>query len=143
MIAIFCSILFCTLIVTLAWWTNRKRERRVANVEERNRLVELFLYNRAIAEGVEKGYLKEGAEPGTWVATDSFLSHYATCPLQPQIKTWYTDHGKEFKNNFQRFLEIESQFGMSIVREICIPLDLNRGACIHGIVAALEGKVVA
>ena len=102
---------------------------KIARIELKVNTIWEFLMQRAIGEAVQKGLADLNSPLMLTPGGRSLYSDKWIGDLQKFYRS------QKFKNDYDLALAIERQFGHEMVKDICIPNGLDKGACL---VAAVE-----
>ncbi len=91
-----------------------------------------FLMRRALAAAVQEGW---GTINSPFKPTEQARKLFAK--LAPELRDYYAKFGRRLTDN-QIMFEIEKRWGDKIVKDICIPNNMNKGECL--IIALFEAK---
>ncbi len=102
-----------------------KVQSRQTIAEQRIEIIWDFLMKGAIQEAVRKGF---GVANSPLTAISEDCRKLFSPELVNDLKTFYEHNGKLQDIDYE--LQLHKQFGERIWREICMPHDLQRGACL-------------
>jgi hypothetical protein len=127
------GVLF-TILVTIGgfMW---KFSSRLARIEFKTDTVWDFLMRRAMSEAVNKGL---GTLNSPLIITEDTQKWYND--MLSELQLFYNNSGYKL-NDRDLFIEVEHRFGERLLKEVCIPKELDVGACILGAIAVLKGRV--
>jgi hypothetical protein len=83
-----------------------------------------YLLKRAAAEGVNRGLLTLNSPLKITAAGRAMLE-----TLRPRLREFYEAHGQGLSEQ-DLARELEAAFGQDLVREVCIPNNINLGVCV-------------
>ncbi len=95
-----------------------------------------FLMDRALAEALNKGL---GTKNSPFIVNDEVRKYYVN--LIGDLRTYYDSTGHKLTGE-ELFREISSIFGERLLKEVCLPLNLDAGSCVTVAVALAAEKIV-
>jgi hypothetical protein len=98
--------------------------RRLARLELKTDTMWDFIMHRALAEVIRKNY---GMENSPLKIADHIRSSYG--PLADDLRNFFKKAGRQMTDR-ELFIEIQTQFGERIFREVCMPQGMEMGACV-------------